>query len=54
MLLAVKPVPKKSAIVDQLPTLIASLISNLKSQISNLKSHDDIAVLGKMRYSPMN
>ena len=33
MLRAVKPVPKKSAIVDQILTLIASLISNLKSKI---------------------
>ena len=34
MLRAVKPVPKKSAIiVDQLPTLISSLIPNLKSKI---------------------
>jgi hypothetical protein len=33
MLRAVKPVQKKSAIVDQIPTLIASLISNLKSKI---------------------
>jgi hypothetical protein len=43
MLLAVKPVPKKSAIVNKLPTLIASLISNLKSKIKNLKSDDDIS-----------
>ena len=33
MLLAVKPVLKKNATVDKLPTLIASLIYNLKSKI---------------------
>jgi len=33
MLLAVKPVLKKNATVDQLPTLISSLIPYLKSKI---------------------
>jgi hypothetical protein len=33
VLRAVKPVPKKNATVDKLPTLISSLIPNLKSKI---------------------
>jgi len=33
MLLVVKPVTKKNATVDKLPTLILSLMPNLKSKI---------------------